>query len=271
MRRLRAARLQRVLVIALIATLAFASGSAAAAYANQPASEIYACVNNSSGTIKVVSATGTCAANEMRLVWNTQGPQGPAGAPGPAGPQGPVGPVGPQGPQGPQGVQGLTGPQGEKGDTGAIGATGPQGPRGDTGATGAQGPAGPSGLSRAYSKEGYGREVAPRSDDTTITHTPVMTLELPAGTYAVSASAMFNNTARFLAQDNDRTLECTLGGDLFRFTVPGDNFWYTTTWQTVVTVSAGSLALSCVALTGGHDRSYVSAYRVRLTATTVQP
>ena len=117
-------RLGRILVTALLATLAFGSGSAIAAYANQPASEIYACVNNSSGTIKVIGATGTCGTNEIRLVWNTQGPQGLQG------PQGIQGPIGPQGPQGETGATGPQGPQGAKGETGATGATGPQGPAG---------------------------------------------------------------------------------------------------------------------------------------------
>ncbi|HKY49946.1 MAG TPA: hypothetical protein VJP45_01700, partial [Candidatus Limnocylindria bacterium] len=31
---------------------------------------IYACVNNGSGTIKVVSAEAACSSNEILLVWN---------------------------------------------------------------------------------------------------------------------------------------------------------------------------------------------------------
>src|SRR6266545_5030478 len=55
---------------------------------------IYACVNNSSGTIKIVSATTSCANNEILLVWNGEGSQGPTGATGPEGPTGPTGPTG---------------------------------------------------------------------------------------------------------------------------------------------------------------------------------
>jgi hypothetical protein len=55
---------------------------------------IYACVNNSSGTIKIVSATTSCASNEILLVWNGEGSQGPTGATGPEGPTGPTGPAG---------------------------------------------------------------------------------------------------------------------------------------------------------------------------------
>ena len=150
MARLGGTRLGRILVTALLAALAFGSGSAVAAYANQPASEIYACVNNSSGTIKVIGATGTCGTNEIKLVWNTQGPQGlqgPQGIPGPVGPQGATGATGPQGDTGATGAQGPQGPQGPKGDQGETGAAGPQGPQGPQGTTGAQGPAGPAGAS----------------------------------------------------------------------------------------------------------------------------
>jgi hypothetical protein len=88
---------------------------------------IHACINNSSGTIKLSTATGTCAANETAIDWNAVGPKGDKGDPGPPG------------------------PKGDKGDTGATGATGPQGPAGPAGPVGpagpagAQGPPGPSG------------------------------------------------------------------------------------------------------------------------------
>ena len=46
------------------------------------ADQIYACVNNSSGTIHIVGASASCANNEIRLVWSTAGPQGPQGQAG---------------------------------------------------------------------------------------------------------------------------------------------------------------------------------------------
>jgi hypothetical protein len=55
---------------------------------------IYACVNNSSGTIKIVSPTTNCANNEILLVWNGEGTQGPAGPMGSTGPTGATGPTG---------------------------------------------------------------------------------------------------------------------------------------------------------------------------------
>lgn len=81
---------RRTLLTALIAALAFAAGAAAIVRA-ETSGIIYACVNNGSGTIHIISATGTCSSNEMRLTWNQQGPAGPAGPQGPAGPPGPPG------------------------------------------------------------------------------------------------------------------------------------------------------------------------------------
>ena len=85
------------------------------------AQQIFACVNNSDGTTRIVAQNVTCRNNERLLAWNIVGPQGPMGS------AGPTGATGPQGPAGPAGAQGPTGPQGPMG---ATGATGPQGPAG---------------------------------------------------------------------------------------------------------------------------------------------
>lgn len=106
---------------------------------------IHSCINNSSGTIKIVSATGACGNNEMSVDWNQQGIQGPAGPAGPQGPVGPAGPPGAQGPAGPVGPAGAVGAQGEPGPAGPPGAQGPAGPTGAQGAQGLPGPAGPAG------------------------------------------------------------------------------------------------------------------------------
>ncbi|MEP6695145.1 MAG: collagen-like protein, partial [Chloroflexota bacterium] len=76
------------LVAALVGATAFGLATAAAT------GVIEACVNNSSGTIKIVSTTTQCSNNEIRLVWNSEGV---AGQPGPTGPQGIAGPTGAQG------------------------------------------------------------------------------------------------------------------------------------------------------------------------------
>ncbi len=121
MARLFGTRLGRILATALLTALAFGSGSAVAAYANQPPREIHACVSSNSGALRVVGAADTCRTGETKLTWNTQGPQGL---------QGPQGIPGPVGPQGPQGQTGATGPEGPQGATGETGAQGPQGPAG---------------------------------------------------------------------------------------------------------------------------------------------
>lgn len=66
----------------------------------------YACVNNQTGAIIIVSSSTNCQTGYHKIHWNQQGPQGA---------QGPQGPTGPAGPQGPQGVQGAQGPQGPAG------------------------------------------------------------------------------------------------------------------------------------------------------------
>jgi hypothetical protein len=83
--------------------------------------QIYACVNNSSGEAKFVGQGAACKNNETLVTWSVAGPIGPQG---PAGPQGPIGPIGSAGPQGPAGPAGASGPPGPQG------ATGPQGPAG---------------------------------------------------------------------------------------------------------------------------------------------
>jgi hypothetical protein len=136
---------------------------------------IYACVNNSSGTIKIVSATTACATNEIQLVWNVDGIAGATGPAGATGATGPTGPSGTPGATGATGATGPTGPSGTPGATGATGATGPSGPKGDTGAQGATGPAGAGELS------------------------------LVVNTYSVNAGSLFNPT------HSDVTTSCPPG------------------------------------------------------------
>ena len=104
MRRIKSIVARPALVIGL--ALALVGGSAITFAAAASTGVIYACVNNSSGTIHVVSSADTCSANEVALAWNQQGPKGDAG------PQGPKGDTGPQGPKGDTGPQGPTGPAG---------------------------------------------------------------------------------------------------------------------------------------------------------------
>lgn len=104
------------LLLALGVTLALAEGDGVI---------YYACVNNSSGTIKMVAAGEVCANNEILIEWNQIGPQGLQGPQGEVGPHGEIGPQGPQGEIGPQGLQGEVGPQGPQGEVGPQGPVGP--------------------------------------------------------------------------------------------------------------------------------------------------
>jgi hypothetical protein len=123
--------------------------------------------------------------------------RGQQGATGPAGPRGETGATGATGSQGPTGA---TGPQGEKGDTGAPGSTGQQGPTGPTGTTGAQGPQGPTGPT------GPTGPIGPIGPSTVYRVSPaevnlpggggaiVASLSLPAGAYAVTATAQLGHS-----------------------------------------------------------------------------
>jgi hypothetical protein len=122
--------------IVSVASIFLGLSAALAQQASVGTGVIYACKNNSSGELRVVTANATCQRNWTLISWNVAGPPGP------------------QGPQGVPGPQGLQGPQGVKGDRGATGATGPQGP---------QGPAGGPIAVRQYtcSSPSYGQSVPP--------------------------------------------------------------------------------------------------------------
>jgi len=122
-----------------------------AASAAEPSTMVYAAVNKSSGTMKIVSGPDAkLGSNEYLLSWNQIGPAGPQGLQGEVGPQGETGAEGPIGPIGPIGLTGDIGPAGPIGPmglTGQAGPTGPAGPKGDKGDTGTQGPQGEPGTS----------------------------------------------------------------------------------------------------------------------------
>ena len=113
---------------ALIAALAFALIAADAA--SSDTGTIYACVQSSTGSVRIVASGESCGNNAWPLSWSQQGPAGPAGPTGPTGATGATGPAGEAGPAGP------TGPMGPTGATGPAGETGPAGPAGPAGTTG---------------------------------------------------------------------------------------------------------------------------------------
>jgi hypothetical protein len=125
-----------------------------AAMAAPVSTNISACVNSSTGAVRIVALTSLCVAGEVGISWalvgptGITGPQGPAGTPGAtgaSGPQGLPGAIGTAGATGAQGPIGLTGPQGVVGTPGAQGPIGLTGPPGATGAIGPQGAAGTPG------------------------------------------------------------------------------------------------------------------------------
>jgi hypothetical protein len=79
-------------VFALVALAAAVTGIAFAAgtLVGIPGADgrFYACVNNSSGELRLVTSDDSCADHWTRVFWSQTGPPGPPGQTGPPGPQG---------------------------------------------------------------------------------------------------------------------------------------------------------------------------------------
>jgi hypothetical protein len=99
-----------VAATAAVATLGTSALSTAQADSNTTGT-IHACVNNSTGQLRVVDGE-PCKNNEHPLDWNMQGPAGPQG------------PIGPQGTAGLQMVAGIVTPEGEIAFGSPYGGTG---------------------------------------------------------------------------------------------------------------------------------------------------
>jgi Phage Tail Collar Domain/Collagen triple helix repeat (20 copies) len=112
-----------------------------AAMAAPISTQVSACVNSTTGVVRIVSSTSLCVAGETGMTWALVGPAGIQGPIGPVGATGPAGPIGPAGATGAAGVVGPAGATGPKGSTGVAGPAGPAGPVGPAGATGATGSA----------------------------------------------------------------------------------------------------------------------------------
>jgi hypothetical protein len=89
----------------ILAGVAFAVIGVSPGVHAQASNTIYACVNNSSGQVSIVSAGTVCPNNSTPKSWNIVGP---TGATGPAGPTGATGPAGPAGVSGYEIVQSAT-------------------------------------------------------------------------------------------------------------------------------------------------------------------
>lgn len=79
-----------------------------------------ACVNNRTGTSRIVPPGTACRRTESLVTWASAGPAGPAGPQGPAGPKGSDGPKGAKGPKGDAGQQGAQGGAGDPGADGGV-------------------------------------------------------------------------------------------------------------------------------------------------------
>jgi len=199
------------------------------AYATIPAADgtIHGCYNTTSGVLRAVEAGATCRNGEQPLAWSQTGPPGPQG------------PTGPQGVPGPEGPQGLPGDPGQDGQDGQDGATGPAGP---------PGPAGPS---DAYIAR---RDIPVLLRD--FTSTTIVTLQLPAGLYAV-----FGSTAVHNQDDDPQSATCGLS--------TGESKFFTLVESEVVSVqdlltltSPGSVSLWCDTYKGTVWTGKVTAIKV---------
>jgi hypothetical protein len=235
------------IAIAGAAALALAGASAAAdAAVNSPvdgSGTIHGCyyAANNSGSHKVVlqDAGTSCPRGSTGIAWNKTGP---AGAQGPAGP---AGPAGAQGPAGPAGAQGSAGPPG---------------------------PAGPAGVSQAYSyfrAYSIGLGIPPVGS----TRQSLGAMDLPAGSYLVSATLGIADRAHFFGADNHRVIACQLwpAPDVYYVRVDGadtDSNQATLSINAAVgrTSQAFTTSLNCAATDGSTDNSWVDAVTVRINA-----
>jgi hypothetical protein len=100
-----------LVVLAIITTMAIGGASAVLAN-NNSGNVIYACVNNSSGEVKIVAADTDCRETSTLVHWNQEG------TPGMDGDDGSDGTDGVDGSDGVDGVDGTDGTDGENGDPG---------------------------------------------------------------------------------------------------------------------------------------------------------
>lgn len=224
----------RVILAVVMLTVGIGVGTGAMAVASTNSTVYYACVNSSSGTIKMVDADATCKQNEAKIEWNKQGPQGITG---PQGPKGDTGDTGDTGATGPQGAVGPIGPEGPKGDTGTqgpagpVGATGAQGPQGPQGVQGPQGPAGPGQVSRSGVVNPNGTVQFAPGAAVSRTSTGCYSIDFAAGTFplgtvviaqftAIGGAYPTSTTSGGVDGDGGRTVTVCFSADtLFHYTM----------------------------------------------------
>ena len=95
-------------LVALPIALTAGAIPAVAAVTTSPPVVYHACVTNTTGAIKIVSATATCGTGQHKITWNNVGPPGVPGTPGAPGVPGTPGAPGVPGVPGPPGPPGVT-------------------------------------------------------------------------------------------------------------------------------------------------------------------
>lgn len=111
-------------------------------------------------------------------------------------------------------AQGKRGPRGKTGPAGPRGPQGPEGPAGANGGPGAQGPPGANASVRGFFAQGPTIVDVPAS-----TNTLVLALNLPAGSFVISAEGGVNNNG---PASNDQ-ISCTLAAGTVSQTL--DNYF----------------------------------------------
>ena len=165
-----------------------------------------------------VALSGTAVAGTAKLITGSQiangaiklahlNPSAKTALKGQRGAQGPAGTHGPAGEQGVTGAKGDPGPKGAtcdraKGEPGSQGPAGERGPQGETGLQGERGPKGDTGVS--VGREAITNGPANIGDSPTT----LVSLPVPAGSFAVSATAELTNVTNRRVQ-----VQCQLVAD----------------------------------------------------------
>jgi hypothetical protein len=214
---------RKLIIPAFFVALVLSVGSAFVALGNTTGEIYYACVNNGSGTIKMVSEATNCGSNEVKVVWNQQGPQGDPGlvwqgewnAEASYADNDVVSHLGSSyvATQENMGMEPNSGTAwsllARKGEQGEQGPEGPAGPKGDVGQLGPKGERGEPGFSYAYRNLKTTRTSLKLAGAADIQHhMTVAELTVPTGYYVLNVTANLANTANHFGQDNSRMVVC---------------------------------------------------------------
>lgn len=206
---------------------------------------IHGCYNPSAdrGMLRLIDAEkgAQCAKNEKAISFHQRGPKGDKGD------------KGDRGEPGPRGEQGLPGEPGPAGQPGQKGDPGPQGEQG------------PPGVSDAYIARNDSEVFLSRQNRTTL-----VTLQLPAGFYAVSGKASVKNGDSGDEQDadcglstGDRTHVRLGQGGAVAPAPNADSNVHSVAVQDLLTLTApGTVSMWCATFRGSAFLAKVTAIKV---------